>query len=122
MGFVKITHKNSNAVICEKAKIASSLVDRIVGLMFKSSIKNINGDGLLIDPCNSIHTFFMRFNLNVVFISQDNRVVKIIKNLKPWRMTFIYFGARKVLELSSESLNKIDLKKGDELTEEPCIN
>ncbi|MFN8369958.1 MAG: DUF192 domain-containing protein [Bacteriovoracaceae bacterium] len=122
MSFVKITHKNSNYVICEKAKIANSLIDRVIGLMFKSNIKNTNGDGLLIDPCNSIHTFFMRFNLNVIFISKDNRVVKIIKNLKPWRITLIYFGAKKVLELSADSLQKIDLKKGDELTEEPCIN
>ena len=81
---------------------ANNPYTRILGLMFKP---NMNGmGGLLLNPCNSIHTFFMRFPIDVIFLSQDNKVIKIHRNMVPWRMSWIYFKARKTLELPSGSL------------------
>ena len=106
----KISYKMK--VLSENILVADTMISRLVGLMFKEKIPD--GEGLLIDPCNSIHTFFMRYNLDVVFIGSDNRVIKIIRNLPPWRMTRIYFSASKTLELPAGKLPQ-DLIEGDNL-------
>lgn len=105
---VKITYENK--VLSNDILIADQMHTRMIGLMFKEKLEN--ADGLLINPCNSIHTCFMRYSLDVVFINKDNRVVKIIRDLKPWRMTGLYFEAKKTLELPAGKL-PLDLKVGD---------
>jgi uncharacterized membrane protein (UPF0127 family) len=92
--------------------MATTLSERVIGLMFKKKLEN--AEGLLIEPCNSIHTCFMRFSLDIVFISSQNRVVRIIRGMKPWRMTRMYFTAKKTLELPAGTL-PLDLKVGDSL-------
>lgn len=96
--------------ISDNILVADNAITRIVGLMFR---KKPIGDGLLLDPCNSIHTFFMRYSLDVVFLNKENRAVKIIRNLPPWRMTWIYFKAKKTLELPAGQL-PTSLKEGDQ--------
>jgi uncharacterized membrane protein (UPF0127 family) len=108
---MKILIKINDKILMDQILIANSFVDRLMGLMFRDSPPQ-NSNGLLIDPCNSIHTFFMRYSLDVVFIDSKNKVVKIIYALKPWRMTWIYFKARKTLELPAGKLDK-SLKVGD---------
>jgi len=98
--------------ICENVKIAQSFVERSLGLMFMDEMRGF--DGLLISPCNSIHTHFMRFSLDVLFLSTENKVVKVIKNMKPWRMSWIYFSANKVLELPAGTLPE-GISPGDEV-------
>lgn len=86
----------------KNVRLADDLVSRIIGLMFKRSLRGMNG--LLIKPCNSIHTFFMFFDLDVLFISSSGEIVKIIRSMKPWRMSWIYFRASQVLELQGGTL------------------
>lgn len=104
---VEISYRGK--VLAKNIQIADDPASRIIGLMFRKAPK---GDGLLLEPCNSIHTFFMRYALDIVFISKKNEVVKIIRNIKPWRMTFVYFKARKTLEVPAGNLPS-DLKEGD---------
>lgn len=104
---VKITHQGM--IISSNIQVADTPVSRIIGLMFK---KNPAADGLLLEPCNSIHTFFMRYSLDIVFLNGSNQVVKIIHNLKPWRMTWIYWKAKKTLELPAGKLPLV-IKEGD---------
>lgn len=99
--------------ISDKILVADNMISRLVGLMFRSSPPQ-NAEGLLLDPCNSIHTFFMKYPLDVVFLNSKNEVIKIIRNLKPWRMTWIYFRASKTLELPAGKLPS-EVKKGDVL-------
>jgi uncharacterized membrane protein (UPF0127 family) len=80
--------------------------------MFKEKL--VGADGLMLDPCRSIHTFFMRYNIDVVFMSRKNAVIKIIRDLKPWRMTWIYWRATKTLEMPAGQLPQ-DIKVGDVL-------
>lgn len=107
---MKVQVSYASKVLSKDVLIADTMMDRLIGLMFKKKL--VGADGLLIQPCNSIHTFFMRYSLDIVFISAENRVVKIIRDLKPWRMTWIYFKARKTLELPAGKLPQ-DLKEGD---------
>lgn len=77
-------------------------------------------DGFLIKPCNSIHTFFMHYPIDVVFLDKNYKVVKIIYNLNPWRMTLVYLNSHQVLEMKAGTLNK-NLTEG-EIVEAICIN
>lgn len=114
----KFKIKNKNVNICQNFKIASGFFDRLIGLMFKGDMANY--DGLLIKKCNSIHTFFMFFAIDVVFMDSSYKVVRIIRNMKPWRVTRMYFKASQVLELKAGALND-QLQLGDRL-EVVCIN
>lgn len=100
-------------IILKKMQIANTFVSRVIGLMFKKEHPNF--DGLLIEPCNSIHTCFMRYSIDVVFLNDKNLVIKIIRDIKPWRMTWFYYKATKVLEFPSGMVT-LDIKLGDELS------
>jgi uncharacterized membrane protein (UPF0127 family) len=107
---VQISYKNK--ILSNDILIADTLVSRLIGLMFSSKLTG--AEGLLIDPCRSIHTCFMRYSLDIVFISSEKKIVKIIRDLKPWRMTWIYFKASMTLELPAGKL-PLDVVEGDSL-------
>jgi uncharacterized membrane protein (UPF0127 family) len=77
------------------------------------------GEALLIEPCSSVHTMFMRFPIDVVYISKDNKVVRIAPEMKPWRAGLGGKGAHKVLEMLPGAAAGAGLEVGDELTFEP---
>ncbi len=114
----KVMHKNTSTVIADSAKMADNAWDRLVGLMFS---KEMNGfDGLIFIPGNSIHTCFMRYEIDVVFLNNDNKVVRVIEKMKPWRFTKFYLKATKALELPAGKLKNL-LHEGDEVVIE-CTN
>ena len=89
-----------------KADVAASFLQRAKGLIGRSSLPP--GEGLLIERCNAIHTFFMKFPIDAIFLDRSGRVVKTVRNIRPWR--FLVWGgwrAVKVLEVAA----------GDELRE-----
>jgi uncharacterized membrane protein (UPF0127 family) len=99
-------------------KIASTFYDRLVGLMFRKSM--LDSDGLLINPCRSIHTFFMRYEIDVLFLDSNYKIVRIIRHLKPWKMTWLYWKASQVLEFYGGTLPE-GIIEGDTL-EVVCIS
>jgi len=109
--------KNKNLNLGKNIRLANNLLSRLKGLMFE---EKLIGDGLLIRPCNSIHTFFMKFNIDVMFLNKDLKIVKIIRNMPPWRITKIYFDAWQVLEIEGGSLSD-EIVEGDSI-EEICLN
>ena len=116
---VKLICKEKKIIVGERIIIAKSFLSRLKGLMFDRSL-GAEFDGMLIKPCNSIHTFFMNYSIDVVFLNKDYRVIKIMRNLRPWRMTGIYFKASQVLEIKSGFLPK-EISEDDQL-DEICIN
>lgn len=102
----------NNKILSHDLRVASSFFSRLIGLMFKKEMKGY--DGLLIKQCNSIHTFFMLFTIDAVFLNKNNEVIKVYRNLKPWRMTRIVWRASQVLELNAGTVPN-DLKEGDSL-------
>jgi uncharacterized membrane protein (UPF0127 family) len=113
-----ILKKENGEVIARNMKIATTMFERMKGLMFSEDLPDC--DAFLIKPCNSIHTFFMLYPLDVLFLDSDFRVVKSIRNIKPWRMTWLYLKSSQVLEMKAGSLNE-ELSVGDKL-EVVCIN
>ncbi|MDF2629995.1 MAG: hypothetical protein K0R39_3826 [Symbiobacteriaceae bacterium] len=70
---------------------------RLLGLMFRPSLPQ--GEGLLIRPCRAVHTHFMRFPIDLVFVDGDNRVVHLIPAMAPWKLSPTVREAEAVLEL-----------------------
>ena len=109
---MKVIHKETNTTICRDLKVANTMISKMIGLMFVKEIKGM--DGLLLQGANSIHNCFVRFPIDVVFLTKDMKVVKVIRGFKPWRFTRIYFSAKHVLELPEGTLN-FEINQGDEL-------
>ena len=77
---------------------AVSLRQRMVGLLGRQALPC--DQGVLITPCNQVHTCFMRFPIDVVFLDKTDRVLRICAGLAPWRLSPLVFRARSVLELA----------------------
>lgn len=90
-------------------KKANTFSKRLVGLMFKRSLQN---KGILLSPCNSVHMFFMRFSLDIVFVDRDGRIVLSIKELKPWRVSPIVKTSYYVIEMPCGSIERFNLHEG----------
>jgi uncharacterized membrane protein (UPF0127 family) len=98
MKLTKVKIKELNYCLGDKIEVAGFFsYRRIMGLMGKKILRN--SEGLLLLFTQSIHTFFMLIPIDVVFISNDGKIIKIFRNLKPWRMTRVYLEAKSVLEL-----------------------
>ncbi len=83
-----------------RAIVARSLFARMRGLIGRESLPR--DCGMLIERCNAVHTFFMRFPIHVVFLDAHNRAVEIARNVRPW--TFCAWGgfkAKKALEIDA---------------------
>ncbi len=94
---MKIINLNKNCVLAEEVFLADNFFARLRGLLgFKSLDKN---QSMILRPANSIHTFFMRFSIDVLFVGRDNKVVKIVKHMKPFKITSICSGSKSVIEL-----------------------
>ena len=71
------------------------------------------GTGLWIDPCPSIHMFFMRYAIDVLFLDRELRVTRAIESLAPWRVAFGALGSRSVLELPLGTIAACGTRVGD---------
>lgn len=93
-------------------EVADTFMSRFLGLMGRKSLPSDRA--LFIKPCNSIHTFFMRFRMTAVFVDKDMRVVRVVPNMAPWRMAFAP-KAYSVFELAGDEGE--DIKEGEVLNE-----
>lgn len=89
---------------------AHTFFTRLAGLMGKKELK-VN-EGMLLRPCSSIHTCFMKFAIDVVFLDGEYRVVELINNMSPWRFSSHNKSAKQVLELRAGTVDRFGIKKG----------
>jgi uncharacterized protein len=108
---MKIINKTKGTVIAQEAIFAQGHISRIVGLLNRDSLPQ--GEALIIKPCSSIHTFFMRFPIDVIFVDRDNKVIKTISCIKPFRLTGIYFLSKFVVELPAGIISSSNTQKAD---------
>lgn len=94
-------------------QLADTFWQRFKGLMFKSSMGV--DEGLLITRCDSIHTCFMRFAIDVVYLDRAATVVRLAPSLKPWRLHLGGRAAVHTLELSAGTVARLGIKIGDSL-------
>lgn len=109
----RILNATRETVVAAAAAEAETFVSRFVGLMGRKDLAT--GEALHIEPCNSIHMFFMRFPIDAVFLDRDRRVVRRIDVIRPWRISPIVKGARSVLELPAGTAEASQTQEGDQL-------
>ena len=99
-------------VVCERCLVADSPWPRMRGLLGRKRLES--GEGLLLRPTGSVHTFFMRFPIDVVFLSRDGEVLKVARALPPWR-TAAARRAKAVLELAADEAERREIRVGSRL-------
>src|SRR3954467_15710923 len=99
-------------VLCHPCTVAERPLSRLRGLLGRSELPP--GEGLLLRPSPSIHTWFMRFPIDALFLDRDLRVLAVRPEVRPWRMAG-QRGARAVLELSAGEALRRDIRPGDQL-------
>ena len=106
-----IYNHTQKSMVCQEVETAFTFFARFKGLMFREKI-HVDG-GLLLAPCSSVHMFFMRFPIDVVFVDKDYKVVGIELALKPWHMSKLYKTARYALELPAGKAHTTGITVGD---------
>ena len=111
---MKIINKTKNTILADQAYAADTLFARLKGLLGKRELKK--GQALILRPCNSIHTFFMRFAIDVIFLDSENRIILIQPRLLPWRLSPICWRGKFAVELPSGVIEESRTTPGDQLT------
>ena len=114
---IEIRNETRGTVVADRARVAHTMGDRIVGLLNRSGIER--GEGLLIERTQSIHMFFMRFAIDVIFIDRSGRVTKAVTGLRPWRVIWWARGARDCIELPVGAIATSGTQTGDQLSVTP---
>jgi uncharacterized membrane protein (UPF0127 family) len=106
-------HNSSNPrVVAGSVELAVTSATRRRGLLGRTGLTP--GHAILIAPCSSIHTWFMQFPIDVIFVKRDGRVVKTRAAIPAWRMAFGW-GAFAVVELAAGAIAQCGVKPGDRL-------
>jgi uncharacterized membrane protein (UPF0127 family) len=109
----RIICETRGTVVAEDIRLAEGIWSRFWGLMGRKNLPR--GAGLLLRPSSSIHTVFMRFPIDVVFLDRALLVVKVVAEMKPYRATIAFGGAHSALELNAGDAARAQLEKGDQL-------
>ena len=99
-------------IVCERCVLADSALTRMRGLLGRKHLDS--GHGILIRPAPAIHTWFMRFAIDAVFLDRELNVLSVRPGLRPWRMAS-QRGARAVLELPAGEAERRGIEPGDRL-------
>ena len=107
--YYQAVYEPTGEVIASKLTLAQRYASRAIGLLGKRSISE--NEGVILTPCWSIHMFFMRFSIDVLFLDEEGRILKAIKKLRPWAMAHA-LGAKSVIEVRAGRLEKMEIKIG----------
>jgi len=108
----KLRNARSGLLLAEKLETAFDSKTRRRGLLGRHGLEA--GAALIIAPCNSIHTFFMKFAIDAVFVGRSGRVTKICSALPAWRIG-VCWNSFAVIELAAGAAARADTRVGDDL-------
>jgi len=108
---MKLKNLENGQILADKLGEASSFYQRFKGLMFTKELEP--GYGLLIKPCRSIHTFFMKYKLDIVHLDSHNQVVLIEEGLPPGKIGKGHLRTRSIVELPAGMIETTQTKVGD---------
>jgi uncharacterized protein len=112
---ISVRNQTRNAVLAREAEVADTSAKRRTGLLKHERLDP--GQGLWIVPCESVHTFFMRFPIDLVYLTRDRRVRKVRGRVAPWRLS-VCLPAHSVLELPAGTVEETGTQRGDQLVME----
>ena len=110
---VQTLRRDDGTIVCERCTVAENPLTRLRGLLGRDGLEP--GEGLLLRPASAVHTYFMRFPIDVVFLDRAFVVLSITDAVDPWRATSRR-GAKAVLELPAGETSRHGLAVGDQLT------
>jgi uncharacterized membrane protein (UPF0127 family) len=97
-------------IACEFCQLADRALPRMRGLLGRRRL--LRGEGVLLRPASAVHTWFMRFPIDVLFLDRELKIVAIRPGLRPWRAA-AFMGAHAVLELSAGEAERRRLSVGE---------
>jgi len=110
---LSIFNVTQNTTIADKGAIADSFMSRMVGLLNKKSLEN--GEALIITKCQSIHMFFMKFAIDVIFIDKNDCVVGLVANINPNRLSPIFLNSKCAIETPAGVITQSGTSIGDQI-------
>jgi uncharacterized membrane protein (UPF0127 family) len=110
---LRITNQTRNIVLADHAQLADTYLSRLTGLLNRTRLNQ--GEALIITRCQQIHMFFMRFAIDVIFIDSSNRAVGLVKDIKPWQLSAIFWQANRAIELPPGVIAKTQTVIGDQI-------
>jgi uncharacterized membrane protein (UPF0127 family) len=110
---MRIRNVTRDTELASEARAARRFWPRLVGLLGRTSLRP--GEGLVIEPCKSVHTAFMRFAIDVVTVDRSGKVVKLVSGLKPFRISGTLRAAHAVVELPSGTIADSGTAVGDQI-------
>jgi uncharacterized membrane protein (UPF0127 family) len=109
---IQVRNLTRDVVLADAAEVADTSAKRRTGLLKHTSLQP--GDGLWIVPCESVHSFFMKFTIDVLYLDRKHRVKKIRPEMVPWRVSAC-LTAHSVLELPAGTITRTATQRGDQL-------
>lgn len=112
----RLVRHSDGAVLLPHLELATTFWSRLVGLQFRRSLSP--DQGLLLKPCSSLHSCFMRFPIDVIMLDHENRVLKVRRRLPPWRAMICVAGTAAIIETAVDALKP---SPGDQLSFDTSI-
>lgn len=109
---ISVCNQTRNTVLAQAADVADTSAKRRTGLLKHKSLEA--GEGLWIVPCESVHTFFMKFPIDLVYLDRKRRVRKVRDTVVPWRLSACLL-AHSILELPAGTVRATGTEPGDQL-------
>jgi uncharacterized membrane protein (UPF0127 family) len=116
---LKVLNITRQAVLADRVEIADHGATRRKGLLGRNGLPA--GEGLWIIPCESVHTFGMRFSIDLVYLDRNKKVKKVRSGVPPWRLSAC-LSAHSVLELASGTIHMTQTRPGDVLEFSPLCS
>jgi uncharacterized protein len=110
---MKAVNLSNGAEIANEITKAHSFFTRLKGLMFSKSLPD--GQGLHIQPCQSIHTFFMNYPIDVLYLNKDFEIVGLQESFQPSKLGKLFKNGHSVLELPTGTIQKSGTKIGHKI-------
>jgi hypothetical protein len=107
-----LVNATKKTIVSDRCRFANSVFKRMIGLLNRKALAQ--GEGLLLDRCYGIHTFFMRFSIDVLFLDKQLQVIRAVPALPPFR-TCVVKHAVYVLELPVGSIQRSQTAAGDQI-------
>jgi hypothetical protein len=108
----KLVNRTKDTTVAHTVLVASSFFARGKGLLGKSALEKDHT--LWIKPCNNIHTFFMKFEIGVIFVDKQLKVTSVRNRVKPWTPLLLDWQAKSVFEFAAGALDE-KVSVGDQL-------
>ena len=109
---LRVSNLTRNTILATCMEVADSAAKRNKGLLGRERLSP--GEGMWILPCQAIHTFYMRFPIDLVYLDRKNRIRKLVSEVYPWRLSACLW-AHSVLELPSGTIRNTQTQPGDTL-------